>query len=183
MYKNMIIMNKKMTYLSIIGVVPLLLIVASPSLLVPSEAVNTSVFDGGGAQVTYQYGIRENTVVCGDHLCNPSHTVSAVNPEMVKTNVSTAPAHMPTVEIKSAHNYLAHEKNAYIVTLRVAAGDANLANIIVSVSSDVGGNGGVITSLFADKSSVLVVRMQAMDPASIHASISGFHIRDDAGTG
>ena len=168
-------MNRKITYLGILGVIPLLLIVAGPSLLNSADASDI--------QVTYQYGIRENTVVCGDHLCNPSHTVTAVNPDNVQTGVTTVPAHMPTVEIKSAHNYLAHEKNAYIVTLRVAAGDTNLSNIIVSVSSDVGGNGGVITSLFADKSSVLVVRMQAMDPASIHASISGFHIRDDAGTG
>lgn len=168
-------MNRKITYLSILAVIPLLLVVVGPSLL--------SSADASDIQVTYQYGIRTNAVVCGDHLCNESKTVSAVNPHNVKTNVSTTPAHMPTIEIMSAHNYLAHEKNSYLVTLKVRAGDSNLANIVVNVKSDVGDNGAVVSSLFADKGTVVVVRMTAMDPASIHASVTGYHIRNDASTG
>ncbi|GEM_PF-2454686 len=168
-------MNRKITYLSILAVIPLLLVVVGPSLL--------SSADASDIQVTYQYGIRTNAIVCGDHLCNESKTVSAVNPHNVKTDVSTAPAHMPTIEIMSAHNYLAHEDNAYLVTLKVRAGDANLSNVSVNVKSDVGDNGAVISSLFADKGTVVVVRMTAMDPASIHASIEGFHLRDDGSTG
>ena len=168
MYKNNTLMNKKITYIGILVAIPLLLIVASPSLLISSEAQKE--------QVTYQYGIRTQTVVCGDHLCNPSKTVSAVNPENVQTNVATAPEHMPTLHIMSAHNYLNHEPNAYIVSVKVKAGDTNLKNVVVNVKSDVSNNGGIITSLFATDDTVLVVRMTAMDPASIHASISGFHL-------
>ncbi len=169
-------MNKKITYIGILVAIPLLLIVASPSLLIPSAAQNTSVFDGGGEQATYQYGIRTQSIVCGDHLCNPSKTVSAVNPENVQTQVETAPEHMPTLHIMSAHNYLNHEPNAYIVSVKVKAGDTNLKNVVVNVKSDVSNNGGIITSLFATDDTVLVVRVTAMDPASIHASISGFHL-------
>ena len=173
-------MNKTKTYIGILAVIPLLLIVASPSLLIPSEAQygsNVSTFDGGSIQTTYQYGIRTNTIVCGDHLCNASKTVSAVNPEMVQQQVTTAPEHMPTLEIKSAHNYLKHEPNAYMVTVKVKAGDTDLKNVVINVKSDVSNNGGIITSLFATDDTVLVVRITAMDPASIHASINGFHLR------
>jgi len=177
MYENIILMNKKITYIGIVAVIPLLLIVASPSLLIPSEAQNTSVFDGGSAQSTYQYGIRTQAVVCGDHLCNEHKTVSAVNPENVQTNVVTAPEHMPTLKIEQANNYRGHDKNAYIVTIKVTAGDTNLSNVVVKVTSDVGGNGGIINDLFSYDDTILVVRMQAMDPASIHATIAGFHLR------
>ena len=157
-----------MTYLSILAVVPLLLLVATPSLFDSSEAASE--------QVSYQYGIRTQTVVCGDHLCNEHKTVTAVSADNVISDSPVLHEHLPEIEVVEAHNFSGSDTNSYIVTIKVTAGNENIENISIHVASDIETTSSNIGGLFATQDTKLVVRIHAMDPGSINARVISYQL-------
>ena len=164
-------MNKKVLSLAAIAIVPVFL------MFMASGVLNIQDAEASAQQPTYQYGIRTQALVCGDHLCNESKTVTAVNTENIQT-ASQVHDHLPEIEIVEVHNFETMDKNEYVLTLKVTAGNQNMENISIKVQSDVTTTGTTISSLFAEDDTKLVVRTTAMDPSSIHASVTGYHIND-----
>jgi len=164
-------MNRKITYLSILAVVPLLLLVTTPSLLNSSEAVNTGTTD-------YTFAMRTQSLVCGDHLCNEHKTVTAVSAENVVRDAPVLHDHLPEIEVVEAHNFRGSDPNSYIVTIKVTAGKQNIQNISIQVTSDIETTPANISGLFATQPTKLIVRIHAMDPGSIHARVISYQLND-----
>jgi len=164
-------MNRKTLSLAAIAIVPvfLMLIVSGLNIMPDAEA--------SAKQVTYQYGIRTQGIVCGDHLCNEHKTVTAVVPENIQT-AKQVHDHLPEIEIVEVHNFSNSDENAYVLTLKVTAGNQNIENISVQVQSDVTSVDTAVSSISADDEQVVVVRTHAMDPSSIHASVKAYHISE-----
>jgi len=165
-------MNRKALSLAAIAIVPVFLMFMASGVLNIQDAEAALK-----AQPTYQYGIRTQAIVCGEHLCNESKTVTAVVPENIQT-ATQVHDHLPEIEIVEVHNFETMDKNEYVLTLKVTAGNQNMENISIKVQSDVTTTGTTISSLFAEDDTKLVVRTTAMDPSSIHASVTGYHIND-----
>ena len=164
-------MNRKLTYLSILAVVPLLLLVSTPSLLNTSEAVNTGTTD-------YTFAMRTQSLVCGDHLCNEHKTVTAVSGENVVMDSPVLHDHLPEIEVVEAHNFRGTDPNAYVVTIKVTAGKENIQNISIQVTSDIETTPSNIGGLFATQDTILVVRIHAMDAGSIHARVLSYQLNN-----
>ena len=126
---------------------------------------------------TYQYGIRTQSIVCGDHLCNELKTVTAVVSENILTSTQVHD-HLPEIEILEVHNFGHSDPNAYILTLKITAGNQDIENISVDVVSDITTISTTISSLFAEDDQKVVVRTHAMDPSSIHASVKAYHLNE-----
>jgi len=169
--KYSLFMNRKVLYLSTIVMVPLFLMFVSSGMLNIQDA------EAAANQVTYQYGIRTEGIVCGDHLCNAEKTVTAVSVDNV---VKNAPMHehLPEIQIVSVHNFENSDPNAYVLTLKVTSGNQNLENISIQVQSDIATTSSNIGGLFADSDTKIVVRIQAMDASSIHASVQSYHLSE-----
>lgn len=157
-----------MTYLSILAAIPLLLVVAGPSLINSSDAAN------GDFSLIPHFGTQSE--VCGDHLCNAHKTVTAVSRDNVITDASVLHDHLPEIEIVEAHNFRGSDPNSYIVTIKVTAGKQNLENVQIQVISDVGTTGSIIGGLFATDDTIVVVRTHAMDPGSITAKVLSYQV-------
>ena len=71
-----------------------------------------------------------------------------------------------------------NDENSYVLTLKVTAGNQNLENVSVHVTSDVTTFDTTISSLFAEDDQDVVVRTHAMDASSIHASVKAYHINE-----
>ena len=71
-----------------------------------------------------------------------------------------------------------NDENSYVLTLKVTAGNQNLENVSVHVTSDVTTFDTTISSLFAEDDQDVVVRTHAMDPSLIHASVKAYHINE-----
>jgi len=164
-------MNKKALSLAAIAIVPIFL------MFMASGVLNIQDAEASSKQVTYQYGIRTQGIVCGDHLCNEHKTVTAVVPENIQT-ATQVHDHLPEIEIVEVHNFSNSDENAYVLTLKVTAGNQNIENISVQVQSDVTSIDTNVPSIFADDEQVVVVRTHAMDPSSIHASVKAYHISE-----
>ncbi len=162
-------MNRKVLYITTIAIVPLFL------MFMASGVLNIQDVEALKEQVTYQYGIRTQSIVCGDHLCNPEKTVTAVVSENILTSTQVHD-HLPEIQIVAVHNFANSDPNAYILTLKVTAGKQNIENISIDVVSDITTTSTTISSLFAEKGQIVVVRTLAMDPSSIHASVKAYHL-------
>lgn len=159
-----------MTYLSILAVIPLLLVVATPSLLNSSEAINVSMGD------LYHSGKLMQGLVCGDHLCNEHKTETAVSADSVVRDSPILHDHLPEIEIIAVNNFKGTEPNAYIVIMKVTAGKQNIENISIKITSDAETTNSNIGGLFASDSTNLVIRIHAMDPGSVLASVTGYQL-------
>jgi hypothetical protein len=164
-------MNRKILFLAVIAGIPLFLMFMTPGVL------NIQDVEALKEQTTYQYGIRTQGIVCGDHLCNEHKTVTAVTTENIQTS-SQVHDHLPEIEIVEAHNFLNSDENSYVVTLKVTAGNENMENISIHITSDITTFDTTISSLSAESDQTVVVRTHAMDPSSIHASVKAYHLSD-----
>ena len=164
-------MNSKVLLLTAIAGVPLFL------MFMASDALNFQDAEALKEQPTYQYGIRTQGIVCGDHLCNEHKTVTAVTTENIQTS-SQVHEHLPEIEIVEVHNFSGSDESSYIVTLKVTAGNQNIENISVHVTSDVTTFDTTVSSLLAESDQTVVVRTHAMDPSSIHASVKAYHVNE-----
>jgi len=123
------------------------------------------------------YGAATAGIVCGDRLCSDS-TPAAPMPPVVVVQKESMPDFMPSLKFVSVHNFSGDSPNTYAVVFTVTAGKANLENIMILCTTDVGTLETEVTSLAALTTTTNMVRIKAMDPASITGEIISFQIND-----
>lgn len=87
----------------------------------------------------------------------------------------TMHTYIPTIETIDVTQESPSDPNAYQVTYRVTAGDEHLADIQITVASDIDSASGTIDLLGARDDTTLQIRILANDPSSITGSISNFN--------
>jgi len=131
----------------------------------------------GAAVPPKSYGSATAGIVCGDRLCSDS-TPAAPMPPTVRVIEDTMPEYMPTLGFVSMNKFSGDSPNTYAVVFTVTAGQANLENIIILCKTDVDTLETGVTSLAALTTTKNMVRINAMDPASISGEIISFQIND-----
>jgi len=133
-----------------------------------------------GAQSPAQFGSATANIVCGDRLCEGATPNFDVEEEHVVSIVDEPDENTPTAKLISITKLRQSTNKAdaitHIITFSVTAGKTNLENIGIHVSSDVGSSDFNIKSLQSFKSSVNVVRIQALDADSIDGGITGYSL-------
>jgi len=123
------------------------------------------------------YGSATAGIVCGDRLCSDS-TPAAPMPETMRVIEDTMPEYMPTLGFVSVNKFSGDSPNTYAVVFTVTAGQANLENIKIVCNTDVDTLETSVTSLAALTTTKNMIRIQAMDPASVTGEIISFQIND-----
>jgi len=116
-----------------------------------------------------------NSQVCGDRLCSePARGATPAFDIEESDRVEFISQHdedTPTTKLISIQKLRESTNKAdaitHIITFSVTAGQTNLENIRIHVSSDIGSTDFNIESLVALKSSVNVIRIKALDADSI----------------
>ncbi len=130
-----------------------------------------------GAQTPKSYGSATAGIVCGDRLCSDS-TPAAPMPIAIKVIQAPMPDYMPTLGFVSVNKFSGDSPNTYAVVFTVTAGQANLENIMILCKTDVDTLETSVSSLAALTTTKNMVRINAMDPASISGEIISFQIND-----
>ena len=133
------------------------------------------------------YGASTQGIVCGDKLCSDSTPMFDVEETHAIVMIDDHDPATPTSKLiqiaKFRPNTNKGDAITYIITYQITAGNSNLADIRVHVSSDVESLDYNISSLGILKSSVNVARIKALDPDSIDGGIVGFRVTAPTGMG
>jgi len=70
------------------------------------------------------------------------------------------------------------DPNAYVVTVKVTAGEQNIEQISVQATSDIETTASTIGGLFVDSDQKVAFRIHAMDASSIHTSVTSYHLSE-----
>ncbi len=130
-----------------------------------------------GARTPSSFGSATAGIVCGDRLCSDS-TPAAPMPPTVRVIEDTMPEYMPTLGFVSMNKFSGDSPHTYAVVFTVTAGKLNLENIKILCKTDVDTLETSVTSLSAFTTTKNMIRIQAMDPASITGGIISFQIND-----
>jgi len=130
-----------------------------------------------GARAPSSFGSATAGIVCGDRLCSDS-TPAAPMPIAIEVIEDEMPEYMPSLGFVSVSNFSGDSPNTYAVVFTVTAGKANLENIKIICTTDVGTLETEVSSLSALTTTRNMVRIQAMDPTSITGEIISFQIND-----
>lgn len=103
-------------------------------------------------------------------------TPAAPMPIIIQVLDEDMPGFMPTLDFKDMYTFQRDDRNTYSILFGVTAGDTDLENIIIECKSDVDSIQTTVTSLSALTSTENLVRIKAMDPASITGEIISFQI-------
>lgn len=161
-------MNRKIKYVTILATIPLLLVAFSANPTLIQDAAATAI------QTANQYGLATQGVVCGDHLCNEHKTVSAVSPDNVIADAPVYHEHSAKIVIEQVNNFRGSDPTAYVVTMKITAGNANLEDIQIVVQSDSDTVSSEVGGLFARDDTTNVARIHADDPSTITASVTSY---------
>ncbi len=167
----------KMKYLSLLAILPILsaIIVASN---IGTSFAGTEKAEGkpGGLSGPQSFGAATAGIVCGDRLCSEI-TPTAPMPPVMNVLEESMPEFMPSLEFVSVHTFSAASPNTYAVVFKVTSGSANLENIKIFCKTDVDTLETEVSSLTASTTATNMVRIKAMDPASITGEIISFQIQ------
>ncbi len=123
------------------------------------------------------YGAATAGIVCGDRLCSDS-TPAAPMPMAIAVKQDRMPDFMPSLGFKSLSKFEGDSSNTYAVEFTVTAAEKDLENIKIICKTDVETIETEVSSLSALTTTRNMVRIQAMDPASITGEIISFQIND-----
>ena len=124
------------------------------------------------------FGAATAGIVCGDRLCSESTPVAPMPMAISVIEEDDMPDYMPSLGLKSISKFMSDAKNTYVVEFTVTAAEKNLENITITCTTDVETIETTITRLPALTSTTNVVRILAMDPASITGGIISFQIAE-----
>ena len=170
-------MNANLKYLGLLAVLPLLTVALTTDYSSEADAITK----GAGVGVK-QFGSATKSKVCGDRLCSePARGATPAFDIEEDDRVEFISQHdedTPTAKLISIQKLRESTNKAdaitHIITFSVTAGQTNLENIRIHVSSDIGSSDFNIESLQALKSSVNVIRIKALDADSIDGGITGY---------
>ncbi len=121
------------------------------------------------------YGSATAGIVCGDRLCNEV-TPAAPMPIVMSVIEDSMPDYMPSLGFKSLSKFLGDTSNTYTVEFTVTAAERNLKSIKIICKTDVETIETEVSNLSALETTTNVLRIRAMDPASITGEIISFQI-------
>ena len=131
-----------------------------------------------GAQSPKSFGYQTSNIVCGDRLCADATPAFDVEEVHDVTFIDENDENTPTAKLISIQKLRESTNKAdaitHIITFSVTAGQTNLENIGIYVSSDVDSSDFNIKSLQSLKSSKNVIRIKALDSDSIDGGITGY---------
>jgi len=158
----------KIKYWALLAILPLFVGIIIGISIQTSEAQITE--PRPGAQTPGSFGAATKGIVCGDRLCNEMPIRLVVQQE------ESMPDFMPTLGFKSLSKFADDSPNTYAVEFTVTAGEKSVKNIKIICTTDVETVETEITRLRALATTTNVVRIKAMDPASITGEIISFQI-------
>lgn len=147
-------MNQKLKYVGLLAILPLLTI----PLTMNGVAADTAKAQGHPGGSVTAFGDKTKDMVCGDRLCS----------EIDDKQITTAKK-----EIKSEGPYAEQfgisslGENMFKVTFTVYAGNEDLQDGVLHVSSDVAHKEAPITKVFANSYAYVPVLILADDPGTI----------------
>ncbi len=131
-----------------------------------------------GAQSPKSFGYSTSNIVCGDRPCADATPAFDVEESHDVTFIDEHDENTPTANLisitKMRQSTNKVDAITHIITFSVTAGQTNLANIGIHVSSDTDSSDFTISSLQALKTSKNVIRIMALDADSIDGGITGY---------
>lgn len=164
----------KMKYWALLAILPLFVGIIIGISIQTSEAQITD--PRPGAQTPGSFGAATKGIVCGDRLCNEATPVAPMPIRLVVQQEESMPDFMPTLGFKSLSKFADDSPNTYAVEFTVTAAEKSVKNIKIKCTTDVETVETEITRLRALATTTNVVRIKAMDPASITGEIISFQI-------
>ncbi len=153
-------MNQKIKYIGLLAFLPLLTLPLTTDYAVADTA---KAKGSPGTVPPKSYGAATAHIVCGDKLC------SEIDDKTVTKKVKETNPEGPYVE---HFGISALGENMYKVTFTVYAGNEDLQEELLQVSSDISQKEAQIPNLFADSHTYVPVLIQADDPSTISAEIA-----------
>ena len=169
-------MNQKTKTIGLFTILSLFVIAVAPDYLGAADA--TKAEGSPGTPSPKSYGSATSDVVCGDRLCDESISADTMTAKTVKVTYEDMPAYMPTIRTVQVSNFSGESDFTFNAIYEITAGDRNLENIMVHVTSDMDSMNLTISGLFALDDSTNIIRINAMDPMTITAKIVGFQLSD-----
>ncbi len=131
-----------------------------------------------GAQSPKSFGYQTSNIVCGDRLCADATPAFDVEESHDITYIDEHDENTPTAKLisitKMRESTNKQDAITHIITFSITAGQTNLENIGIHVSSDTDSSDFTISSLQSLKSSKNVIRIMALDSDSIDGGITGY---------
>jgi len=100
----------------------------------------------------------------------------ALAPELVDDAYAQKAA--PVVKIVSVNNFSGESENTFNAIFQLSAGNENVEDVLIVIESDRDIILTTVNSLFAQDSSINSVKIQALDPTSITATIVHYQINN-----
>ncbi len=152
-------MNQKIKYIGLLVLLPLLTV----PLTIDYAVADTAQAKGHPGGNVVAFGDKTKHIVCGDKLC------SEIDDKTVTKKVKETNPEGPYVE---QFGISALGENMYKVTFTVYAGNEDLQDELLQVSSDISQKEAQIPNLFADSYAYVPVLIQADDPSTISAELA-----------
>ncbi len=152
-------MNQKIKYIGLLALLPLLTVPLTTDYAV-ADTAKAKGHPGGDVRA---FGDNTKDIVCGDKLC------SEIEDKQVTKKVKETNPQGPYVELFGISSL---GENMYKVTFTVYAGNEELQDGILQVSSDISQKEAQISNLFADSYTYVPVLIQADDPSTISAELA-----------
>ncbi len=133
------------------------------------------------------FGAATAGIVCGDQLCGNAAPVQSFDIEETHkvSEIDTTSDDAPHAQLISIERYRTNSNQqdavTYKITFSLTAGQTNLRDIHIDVTSDIDDVEFEINSLNALKSSVNVIRIKALDSDSITGEIVGYSLTGPTG--
>jgi len=164
----------KTKYLVLLAIIPLFVGI----MLGVSIQISAAQLDEprpGASREQKSYGAATAGIVCGDRLCSEATPVAPM-PIRLVVQEESMPDFMPSLGFKSLSILDGDSSNTYTVEFTVTAAEKALKNIKVVCKTDVETIETEISNLSALETTTNVLRIRAMDPASITGEILSFQI-------
>ena len=161
-------MNQITKYIGLLALLPLLTV----PLTIDYAVADTAQAKGHPGGNVVAFGDKTKHIVCGDRLCSEYPGGRAAYES------ETAPIEKEEKETNPEGPYVeqfgisALGENMYKVTFTVYAGNEDLQEELLQVSSDISQKEAQIPNLFADSHTYVPVLIQADDPSTINAEIA-----------
>jgi len=159
-----------------LAILSVFVVAAAPDYIGTADAAtaknDSSVGHLSGAR---SYGTATQNIVCGGALCGDS--AADITPITMKA-IEEIPGVTPIVRIVSVNNFSGESPNTFNAVFEITAGDVNVENAQIQVSSDRQSVETTVNSLFAFDTSINTVKIQAQDPTSITVDLLSFQLND-----
>ncbi len=166
-------MNKSLKYAGMLAILSVFVVAAAPDYIGTADAEKAK--GSPGTIPPKSYGAATQSIVCGGALCGDS--AADITPVTVEA-IEEVPGITPIVRIVSTNNFSAESPNIFNAIFELTAGDNNVENVQIQVSSDRQSVETIVNALFAFDTSVNTVKIQAQDPTSITVELLSFQLSD-----